>query len=67
MKSIKFVFLKAIIIVFFTFCAGSSFSQRPSETLMKTDAANKVQFMGVDNNFLLFDLLLWKFLQKDAR
>ena len=57
MKSIKFVFLKAIIIVFFTFCAGSSFSQNPSETFVKTDGANKVQFMGVENNFLVFDLL----------
>jgi len=57
MKSIKFVFVKAIIIVFFTFCAGSSYSQNPSETLMKTEGANKVQFMGVENNFLLFDLL----------
>ena len=57
MKSIKFVFLKAIIIVFFTFCAGSSYSQNPSENYVKTDAANKVQFMGVENNFLVFDLL----------
>ena len=57
MRSIKFVFLKAIIIVFFTFYAGSSYSQNPSETLMKTDGANKVQFMGVENNFLVFDLL----------
>ena len=57
MKSIKFVFLKAIIVVFFTFCAGSSFSQNLSENSVKTDAANKVQFMGVENNFLVFDLL----------
>ena len=57
MKSIKFVFLKAIIIVFFTFYAGSSYSQNPSENSVKTDAANKVQFMGVENNFLVFDLL----------
>ena len=57
MKSIKFVFLKAIVIVFFAFCAGSSYSQNQSETLMKTDGANKVQFMGVENNFLVFDLL----------
>ena len=57
MKSIKFVFLKTIIIVFFTFCAGSSYSQNPSESFMKTEGANKVQFMGVENNFLLFDLL----------
>ena len=57
MKSIKFVFLKAIIIVFFTFCAGSSYSQSPSENYVKTDAANKVQFMGIENGFLVFDLL----------
>jgi hypothetical protein len=57
MRSIKFVFLKAIIIVFFTFSADTSFSQNPSETLMKSEGANKVQFMGVENNFLLFDLL----------
>jgi len=57
MKSIKFVFVKAIIIVFFTFCAGSSYSQNPSETLMKTDGANKVQFKGIENGFLVFDLL----------
>ena len=57
MKSIKFVFVKAIVIVFFIFCAGSSYSQNPSETLVKTDGSSKVQFMGVENNFLLFDLL----------
>ncbi len=57
MRSIKFVFLKAIIIVFFTFCAGSSYSQNPSENYVKTEAANKVQFMGVENDFLVFDLL----------
>src|SRR6188472_2544965 len=57
MKSIKFVFLKAIIVVFFTFCAGSSYSQNPSETLTKTDGANKVEFMGIENGFLVFDLL----------
>ena len=57
MKSIKFVLLKAIIIVFFTFCAGSSYSQNLSENYMKTDAANKVQFMGIENDFLVFDLL----------
>ena len=57
MRSIKFVFLKAIIIVFLTFCAGSSFSQNPSENYVKTEAANKVQFMGVENDFLVFDLL----------
>jgi len=57
MKSIKFVFLKAIIIVFFTFCAGLSYSQNPSENYVKTEAANKVQFMGIENGFLVFDLL----------
>ena len=57
MRSIKFVFLKAIIIVFLTFCAGSSYSQNPSESFIKTEGANKVQFMGVENNFLVFDLL----------
>ena len=57
MRSIKFVFLKAIIIVFFTFCAGSSYSQNLSENYVKTETANKVQFMGVENNFLVFDLL----------
>ena len=57
MKSIKFVFLKAIIVVFFTFCAGSSYSQNSSESYIKTEAANKVQFMGIENDFLVFDLL----------
>ena len=57
MKSIKFVFLKAIIIVFFTFCASSSFSQSQPVNYVKTDAANKVQFMGIENDFLVFDLL----------
>ena len=57
MRSIKFVFLKAVIIVFFTFCAGSSFSQNLSENYVKTEAANKVQFMGIQDNFLVFDLL----------
>ena len=57
MKSIKFVFFKAIIIVFFTFCTGQSYSQNPSENYVKTDAANKVQFMGVENDLLVFDLL----------
>jgi hypothetical protein len=57
MRSIKFVFLKAIIIVFFTFCAGSSYSQNPPENYVKTEAGNKVQFMGIENDFLVFDLL----------
>ena len=57
MKSIKFVFLKAIIIVFFTFCAGSSYSQNQPDNSVKTEGANKVQFMGVENGFLVFDLL----------
>jgi hypothetical protein len=57
MKSIKFVFLKAIIIVCFTFCAGSSYSQNQPDNYVKTEAANKVQFMGVEDNFLVFDLL----------
>jgi len=57
MKSIKFVFLKAIIVVFFTFCAGQSYSQNQPENFVKTEAANKVQFMGVENDFLVFDLL----------
>ena len=57
MRSIKFVFLKSIIIVFFSFCAGSSYSQNLSENYVKTETANKVQFMGVENNFLVFDLL----------
>jgi len=57
MKSIKFVFLKAIIVVFFTFCASSSFSQSQPVNYVKTDAANKVQFMGIENDFLVFDLL----------
>ena len=57
MRSIKFVFLKAIIIVFFTFCAGSSYSQNQPENYVKTEAANKVQFMGIENGFLVFDLL----------
>ena len=57
MRSIKFVFLKSIIIVFFTFCAGSSYSQNPSENYVKAEGANKVLFMGVENGFLVFDLL----------
>jgi len=57
MKSIKFLFLKVIIIVFFTFCAVSSYSQSSSENYVKMEAANKVQFMGVENDFLVFDLL----------
>ena len=57
MRSIKFVFLKAIIIVFFTFYASSSFSQNQSVNYVKTEAANKVEFMGIENGFLVFDLL----------
>ena len=57
MRSIKFVFVKAIVIVFFTFCAGSSYSQNQPVNYVKTDAANKVQFMGIENDFLVFDLL----------
>ena len=57
MRSIKFVFLKAIIIVLFTFCAGQSYSQNPSENYVKTEGTNKVQFMGIENGFLVFDLL----------
>jgi hypothetical protein len=51
------VFLKAIIIVFFTFCAGLSYSQNQPENYVKTESANKVQFMGVEKDFLVFDLL----------
>jgi len=57
MKSIKFVFLKAIIVVFFTFCASSSYSQNQPDNYVKTEAANKVEFTGVEDNFLVFDLL----------
>ena len=57
MRSIQIVFLKAIIIVFFTFCAGSSYSQNQPVNYVKTDAANKVEFMGIENGFLVFDLL----------
>ena len=57
MRSIKFVFLKAIIVVFFTFCVCSSYSQSQPVNYVKTDAANKVQFMGIENGFLVFDLL----------
>jgi hypothetical protein len=57
MKSIKFVFLKAIIVVFFTFCASFSFSQNQPVNYVKTDATNKVEFMGIENGFLVFDLL----------
>jgi len=50
------VFLNTIIIVFLTLNAGISFSQSPAEGYSKNDAANKVQFMGVEENYLLFDL-----------
>jgi hypothetical protein len=45
--------LKAIIVFYLL----QVLFQNQSEILMKTDGANKVQFMGVENNFLLFDLL----------
>ena len=43
--------------VFFIFCAVSSYLQNQSETLIKTEGVNKFQFMGIENGFLVFDLL----------
>ncbi len=56
MKSIKFVFAKAIAILFFILSASKSFSQSSSENYIKTDAANKVQFVGIEGEYLIFDL-----------
>ena len=55
MKSLMFVFLKTIFIAFFVFSTVFSFSQTSSETYGKADVTNKIQFMGVDDNYLLFD------------
>ena len=55
MKSIKFVFLKTMMILFFAFSCDLIFSQTPAEIQVKTDAVNKVQFMGVENDFLIFE------------
>ena len=56
MKSLMFVFLKTIFIVFFAFSAGHTFSQTSSHPSGKADIVNKVHFMGVQDNYLLFDL-----------
>jgi hypothetical protein len=56
MKSIKFVLLNAITILFFTFSSDSSFSQSLPENYVRTEAANKVQFMGIEDDLLIFDL-----------
>lgn len=55
MKSIKFVFLSATIFSFFVFSPGLSFSQTAPENNVKTDGVNKVQFVGVEEELLLFD------------
>ncbi len=56
MKSIKFVFFKAIVFLFLTFGTSDLFSQTSSENYIKTDAANKVQFVGADADYLIFEI-----------
>ena len=56
MKSIKFVFLTATLFSFFVFSPGLSFSQTATENILKTDAVNKVQFVGAEEDLLLFDV-----------
>ena len=55
MKSIKFVFLSATIFSFIVFSPVLSFSQTAADNNVKTDAVNKVQFVGAEEDLLLFD------------
>ena len=55
MKSIKFVFLKTMTLLFIAFNPGPSFSQSPAENQVKADVVNKVQFIGIENDYLVFE------------
>jgi len=56
MKSLKFVMLKALFIAACTFSAGSfSFSQAQTESYVRAEG-NKVQFAGMEDDVLVFDL-----------
>jgi hypothetical protein len=56
MKSIQFVLLKTVIILYFSFSGGLSYSQQSPENNAKTEAVNKVQYIGTENDFLVFDV-----------
>ena len=57
MKSVKFVFLKTMFLLFFSFSTMYlSFSQTHSVQYMKPDAGNNIQFIGIENDILVFEL-----------
>lgn len=55
MKSIKFVFLKTMTLLFIIFTHELSFSQSPAENQVKAEVASKVQFIGIENDYLVFE------------
>ena len=57
MKSIKFVFLKTMVLLFFSFSTPFlSFSQPNAASNVEVNAGNTVQFISLENNVLLFEL-----------
>ena len=56
MKSIKLLFSGTITILFLIFSTGISFSQTQPDSDAKTNDLNKIQFIGADDDYLVFDL-----------
>jgi hypothetical protein len=51
------VFLRTFSIILFCVNTSLSFSQTQTESYLKTEAVNKVQFVAVEDGYLVFDLL----------
>jgi hypothetical protein len=57
MKSIKFVIVKTMILLFFSFSTGYlSFSQTNAVPDVEAISGNNVQFIAMDNDNLVFEL-----------
>jgi len=57
MKSVKFVFLKTMLLLFFSFStAYLSFSQTDSVNYLKPGAGNTIQFVGFEDDNLVFEV-----------
>ncbi len=57
MKSIKFVILKTMVLLFFSFSTGYlSFSQPNAMPDMEASAGNNVQFIAIDKDNMVFEL-----------
>lgn len=58
MKSIQFVLFKSIIILFFIFSPGKTFSQSTPENTIRLETTNSISFAGFRGDYLLFDMQL---------